>query len=247
MNRENKHPHPSDNARERSRIKVVRRTPEPSQSSRNTAPKKANATPDASGASKRQVPPARPAQSAPHSANPAQISEHRPRQIQPNATQKNVAASNARPAQNTGTNQRRIFNKKPADPPEPPPRRRNDESYVFSRSLSETHERILTERKERLEDAKQFQREDVRQKVRIGIIAFVATALVIVLVTALILNSILSTPKIKKSKGEYIYNIGSSVTEAALAVGFCDSSVFIKCFKKAFGSTPLQYKTATKE
>ena len=50
--------------------------------------------------------------------------------------------------------------------PEPPVRRRNEESYVFSRSLSETRDRILTERRERLEDAKVFRREDVNEKLK---------------------------------------------------------------------------------
>ena len=56
-------------------------------------------------------------------------------------------------------------NKNPQRPPQkstkepaPQPRRRNEESYVFSRSLSETQERILTERRERLADAKKFRR-----------------------------------------------------------------------------------------
>ena len=33
-----------------------------------------------------------------------------------------------------------------------------------------------------------------------------------------------------------------SVTDVALMSGFCDSSVFIKRFKKSFGTTPLKYK-----
>ena len=50
------------------------------------------------------------------------------------------------------------------NPPDNTPRRRNEESYVFSRSLSETRDRILTERRERLEDARKFRREDVKDK-----------------------------------------------------------------------------------
>lgn len=41
---------------------------------------------------------------------------------------------------------------------------------------------------------------------------------------------------------EKLLRNGSHVTEAAVMSGFCDSSVFIKCFKKAFGITPLKYK-----
>ena len=41
---------------------------------------------------------------------------------------------------------------------------------------------------------------------------------------------------------EKLLRNGSTVTEAASMSGFCDSSVFIKCFKKAFGITPLKYK-----
>lgn len=39
----------------------------------------------------------------------------------------------------------------------------------------------------------------------------------------------------------------SSVTEVASMSGFCDSSTFIKCFKKAFGTTPLKYKSTHKQ
>ena len=41
---------------------------------------------------------------------------------------------------------------------------------------------------------------------------------------------------------EKLLRSGNSITDAALMSGFCDSSVFIKCFKKAFGTTPLKYK-----
>ena len=41
---------------------------------------------------------------------------------------------------------------------------------------------------------------------------------------------------------EKLLRNGNTVTEAASMSGFCDSSVFIKCFKKAFGITPLKYK-----
>lgn len=37
---------------------------------------------------------------------------------------------------------------------------------------------------------------------------------------------------------------GNNITEIAVTCGFHDSSVFIKCFKKAFGTTPLKYKKA---
>ena len=38
-----------------------------------------------------------------------------------------------------------------------------------------------------------------------------------------------------------------SVTDVASMSGFCDSSVFIKCFKKSFGTTPLKYKKLYKQ
>ena len=38
-----------------------------------------------------------------------------------------------------------------------------------------------------------------------------------------------------------------SVTDVASLSGFCDSSVFIKCFKKSFGITPLKYKELYKQ
>jgi len=41
---------------------------------------------------------------------------------------------------------------------------------------------------------------------------------------------------------ERLLRNGSSVTEAAFASGFSDSSVFIRCFKRSFGLTPLQYR-----
>lgn len=41
---------------------------------------------------------------------------------------------------------------------------------------------------------------------------------------------------------EKLLKNGNTVTDAAIMSGFCDSSVFIKCFKKAFGITPLKYK-----
>jgi AraC-like DNA-binding protein len=41
---------------------------------------------------------------------------------------------------------------------------------------------------------------------------------------------------------EKLLRNGSAVTDTAVMSGFCDSSVFIKCFKKSFGITPLKYK-----
>ena len=41
---------------------------------------------------------------------------------------------------------------------------------------------------------------------------------------------------------EKLLRNGYSVTDAASMSGFCDSSSFIKCFKKSFGTTPLKYQ-----
>ena len=105
--------------------------------------------------------------------------------------------------------------KRPQKEPTPPPRRRNEESYVFSRSLSETQDRILTERRERLEDARKFRREDVKEKTIKGIIAFVATFLVLAIIATIIVSCSLNAGKLKKSKGEFIYKIGTKSTELA--------------------------------
>ena len=43
-------------------------------------------------------------------------------------------------------------------------------------------------------------------------------------------------------KAEQLLRGGESITDAALMSGFCNSSVFIKAFKKSFGITPLKYK-----
>lgn len=99
------------------------------------------------------------------------------------------------------------------------PRRRNDESYVFSRSLSETRERILEERRERLEDAKKFQKEDVRLKLRAGIIAFVAIILLVSIIASIAISCSLGSNKPKKSRGEYVYTIGTKELE----VGYADA------------------------
>ena len=105
--------------------------------------------------------------------------------------------------------------KKKAEEIQPPKRRRNDESYVFSRSLSETHERILEERRERLEDAKKFRMEDVRQKIRIGAISFIASVLLISVILSLAISCALKTDKVTKNKGEYVYNIGKTSQSVA--------------------------------
>ena len=107
------------------------------------------------------------------------------------------------------------LHKKKAVEEQAPVRRRNDESYVFSRSLSETHERILEERRERLEDAKKFQKEDVNHKLRIGLISFVAAVLLVSGIVAAVISCSLGTDKIKKNKGEYIYNIGTKTSNVA--------------------------------
>lgn len=115
----------------------------------------------------------------------------------------------------------------PKKAPTPPPRRRNEESYVFSRSLSETRDRILTERRERLEDAKKFRREDVKDKLLKGLIAFGATLLVIIIVTAITVSSCLNADKVKKNKGEFIYTIGSKSTELAYKDAVYGNTVYI--------------------
>ena len=86
-------------------------------------------------------------------------------------------------------------------PPEQPPRRRNEESYVFSRSLSETQERILAERRERLEDARRFRREDVKDKLIKGAIAFGITLVLMVTIAAIIVSVSLNSGQVKKNKG----------------------------------------------
>ena len=111
--------------------------------------------------------------------------------------------------------------------PEAPPRRRNEESYVFSRSLSETRERILTERRERLEDARKFRREDVRDKLRKGFMAFGITLLLIIIATTVIISSALNANKLKKNKGEFIYKIGSKETELAYSDAILDGTLYI--------------------
>ncbi len=118
--------------------------------------------------------------------------------------------------------------KRPRKEPTPPPRRRNEESYVFSRSLSETQERILTERRERLEDAKKFRREDVRDKLIKGGIAFVATLLVISIIVTIIVSVSLNAGKVKKSKDEFIYKIGSTSTELAYKDAVQNNAIYIR-------------------
>ncbi len=46
---------------------------------------------------------------------------------------------------------------------------------------------------------------------------------------------------------EKLLRNGYSVTDVGSMTGFCDSSVFIKCFKKSFGITPFKYKKGIKE
>ncbi len=116
---------------------------------------------------------------------------------------------------------------KPSKQPTPPPRRRNEESYVFSRSLSETQDRILTERRERLEDAKKFRREDVKEKTIKGIIAFTATFLVLAIIATIVVSCSLNAGKLKKSKGEFIYKIGTKSTELAYKDAVQNNAIYI--------------------
>lgn len=110
----------------------------------------------------------------------------------------------------------RLIEKNPPQTEEKP-RRRNDESYVFSRSLSETRERILEERRERLEDARKFQKEDVRLKLRAGIISFVAVILLVSIIVAIAISCSLGSNKPKKNKGEYVYTVGTKELEVEYA------------------------------
>ena len=209
------------------RIKVVKRTPDSPMPPANKMQKKPDAAkvqPKADQAQKAHTP--HPS-TAPHLTKKAPNSRSAEGNNIPNATQKNSAPFDKKIRRSAPKDQRRILSKETKSTPEETPRRRNDESYVFSRSLSETHERIMAERRERLEDARQFQKEDVRQKVRVGIIAFAASALIILIAVSIIISSALSSPKIKKSKGEYIYQIGSTTTEAAYADSVRNDMIYI--------------------
>ena len=107
------------------------------------------------------------------------------------------------------------------------PRRRNDESYVFSRSLSETRERILEERRERLEDAEKFKKEDVRIKLRAGIISFIAVLLLISIIASIAISCSLGQAKPKKSKGDYVYTIGTKKFEITYAEAVKNDTFYI--------------------
>lgn len=146
----------------------------------------------------------------------SQYSSSRPPIKHPNATQNIPHNATQKKALPSTPKKPLQIKKKPEEAP-PPKRRRNDESYVFSRSLSETHERILEERRERLEDARKFHMEDVRHKIRIGIISFVAVVLLISAILALAISCALKTDKVTKNKGEYIYNIGTTSENVAYA------------------------------
>ena len=110
---------------------------------------------------------------------------------------------------------------------EQPPRRRNEESYVFSRSLSETQERILAERRERLEDARRFRREDVKDKLIKGAIAFGIALILILAITAIIVSASLNSGKVTKNKGEFVFKIGEKKTELAYADAVHDGMIYI--------------------
>ena len=112
-------------------------------------------------------------------------------------------------------------------PPQEAPRRRNEESYVFSRSLSETQERILQERRERLEDARRFRREDVKDKLIKGGIAFGVALVLMITVAAIIISASLNSGQVKKSKGEFVFKIGDQNTELAYADAVHDGMIYI--------------------
>ena len=111
--------------------------------------------------------------------------------------------------------------------PEQPPRRRNEESYVFSRSLSETQERILQERRERLEDARRFRREDVKDKLIKGSIAFGITLVLMITIAAIIISASLGSGQVKKGKGEFVFKIGENSTRLAYADTVHDGMIYI--------------------
>lgn len=178
------------------------------------------------------------------------IPQNRP-SISPNATQ-NIRPINTNATQSKAEKKTLFFEKKKAAP-EPPVRRRNDESYVFSRSLSETHERILEERRERLEDAKKFKNEDVGRKVRVGIISFVASVLVISILLSVIISCSLGTSKVKKGKGEYVYNIGKNTENAAYTDSVRNDMIYISmnsiaelCSLTMSGSTSSELRFTAK-
>lgn len=163
---------------------------------------------------------------APNRANPPQNGQR------PQYGGQRPPQGNQRPIQNGQRSPQRPQQspRRPVPPrkePEAPPRRRNEESYVFSRSLSETRERILTERRERLEDARRFRREDVRDKLRKGFFAFGITLLLIIIATTVIVSVALNRDKVKKNKGEFIYKIGTKETELAYADAVLDGTVYI--------------------
>ncbi len=164
----------------------------------------------------------KPAKSAPRpTPNAAPRQPQKPpaeAQKKQNATQENSLKSR---------NATQIKKQKPQNATPQKPRRRNEESYNFSRSLSETRERILTERRERLEDAAKFKREDVNQKKLIGIVAFIASAITVALIITIIVSAVLGTEKLKKNRGEYIYNIGKSSEEYAYKDSVRDDLIYI--------------------
>ena len=111
--------------------------------------------------------------------------------------------------------------------PQEAPRRRNEESYVFSRSLSETQERILQERRERLEDARRFRREDVKDKLIKGGIAFGVALVLMITIAAIIISVSLNSGQVKKSKGEFVFKIGDKKTELAYSDAVHDGMIYI--------------------
>ena len=111
--------------------------------------------------------------------------------------------------------------------PEQPQRRRNEESYVFSRSLSETQERILQERHERLEDAKKFRREDVKDKMIKGIIAFSAIFIVLAIIATVVVSCVLGAGTVKKSKGEFVYKVGTKSSQLAYKDAVQNGTIYI--------------------
>ena len=205
------------------------RAPRPQQKALNATQKNAqrmaNATQDKRPPQRDATPNIPPHNFAASRQNPAP----RPRHQNVNATQ-NAQRRSQNATQNTPIsqkpNERRILTKN-NEKVEEKPRRRNDESYVFSRSLSETRERILEERRERLEDAKKFQKEDVSLKLRVGAISFLAAVLVVVLIVTTIISCSLGTNKVKKSKGEYVYNIGTKTTNVAYADSVRGDMIYI--------------------
>ena len=155
--------------------------------------------------------------------NPQNTSRPTPNGARPMQSGQRPIQNGQRPAQTRRPDPTR----NPQKAPTPPPRRRNNESYVFSRSLSETQERILTERRERLEDARRFRREDVKDKMIKGLIAFGAIFIVLAIIATVVVSCALNAGSVKKSKGEFVYKVGTKSSELAYKDAVKNGTIYI--------------------